>query len=403
MNEPIIQLMGVCKSFNDSPVLSGVDLSIYRGEITTIIGKSGVGKSVLLKHLVGLLEPDAGTILFEGRPLSEMKRRERRALKNRISYVFQGTALFDSMTVFENIALPLTERTSLETEAVRERVRRRMQELDLGDIGGDYPSQLSGGMKKRVALARALVTDPELVLFDEPTTGLDPIRKNAVHSMIADYQKKFEFTGVMVSHDIPDIFYISQRIAMLEGGRILVEGPPDVIQNSSDPAVQEFVRGFERHRDSMTGLVPTMQAVSRYTEAMACLARYQIGFTLVVFSIENLEQINRNFGHVAGQTLIRNFAVRLRQRVRLTDVCSRYGMDKLLLILPGTGIGGAKRLCANLASVLKPADLLNGLYQPDFCFSIRAGFAEAEAGDMVEKSVSDLDLAPDSFYDFKIC
>jgi len=403
MNEPVIQLKGVYKRFNGNQVLRGVDLSIYRGEITTIIGKSGVGKSVLLKHLVGLIEPDSGTILFEGRALSEMAKRDRRAMKRKISYLFQGTALFDSMTVFENIALPLKERTAMKTRTIHKRVEARLDELDLGDIADEYPSQLSGGMKKRVALARALVTDPELVLFDEPTTGLDPIRKNAVHSMIADYQKKFEFTGVMVTHDIPDIFYISQRIAMLHQGRILVQGPPEEIQNSGDPTVQEFIQGFEKHRDSMTGLIPAAQGVKRYNEALACLARYPIGFSVVLFSIENLEQINRTFGHAAGQTLLKNFAVQLQRHIRMTDLCSRHGMDKILLVLPGAGREAAEKLCSKLAAEIVAADLLDGLPRPDFCFSIRAGYAEAEGVGQVDRVMADVDAASDSFYRFKIC
>ena len=244
MKEPFIQFKNVYKKFGDNQVLTGADLSLYKGEITTIIGKSGVGKSVLLKHIIGLIEQDSGSILFEGRPVSEMKKAERKILKRKCSYMFQGTALFDSLTVYENIALPLKETTSLSDKEINRRVRDKMNQLDLHGIDDKYPSQLSGGMKKRVALARALVTDPEIVLFDEPTTGLDPIRKKAVHDMISDYQQKFGFTGVVVSHDIPDIFHISQRVAMLDDGRILFEGSPAQLAQASDPAVKEFIQGL---------------------------------------------------------------------------------------------------------------------------------------------------------------
>jgi len=244
MRELFIQFKNVYKSFGDNHVLNGTDLSIYKGEITTIIGKSGGGKSVLLKHIIGLLEQDSGTILFEGRPVSEMKKAERKILKRKCSYMFQGTALFDSLTIYENIALPLKETTSLSDSEINRRVRDKMEQLDLHEIDEKYPSQLSGGMKKRVALARALVTDPEIVLFDEPTTGLDPIRKKAVHEMISGYQQKFGFTGVVVSHDIPDIFHISQRVAMLNDGRILFEGNPVQLAQASDPAVKEFIQGL---------------------------------------------------------------------------------------------------------------------------------------------------------------
>jgi len=403
MEQPLIQFKGVHKRFGTNHVLQGADLTISRGEITTIIGKSGVGKSVLLKHIIGLMEPDAGTILFQGRPFPEMNKKDRRALKKKFSYMFQGTALFDSMTVFENIALPLKERTSLKADEIEERVQARMQQLDLGDINAEYPSQLSGGMKKRVALARALVTDPEIVLFDEPTTGLDPIRKNAAHSMIADYQKKFGFTGVMVSHDIPDIFYISQKIAMLHEGRISFEGNPEEIQNVSDPFIQEFIQGFEKRHDHLTGMVPQAQGTQRFKEAMSCLQRYQVGFSLVLFTIENLEQINESTGHVAGQTLIKNFADQVRQQLRISDTCARYGMEKIMLILPKANTEQARMVCSKLAKNIKSSDIMKGLPYQDLCFSIRAGFAEAEKDSMLENMLAALDSAPNMFYDFRIC
>jgi phospholipid/cholesterol/gamma-HCH transport system ATP-binding protein len=243
MDEPLIQFNQVCKRFGDNVVLDGVDLSIFQGQVTTIIGKSGIGKSVLLKHIIGLLEPDAGEILFEGRSLSAMTKAERRALKMKFSYMFQGTALFDSMTVYDNVALPLKENRTFAFDEIKGRVGDKLSQLDLIGIEGKYPSQLSGGMKKRVAMARALVTEPRIVLFDEPTTGLDPIRKNAAHRMIAAYQKTFGFTGVMVSHEIPDVFHISQRIAMLDDGRILFQGSPEAIQSSDEPAIRQFIRG----------------------------------------------------------------------------------------------------------------------------------------------------------------
>lgn len=243
MTVPMIQFNQVFKRFGDNAVLKGVDLSIYQGQVTAIIGKSGIGKSVLLKHIIGLLEPDAGEILFQGRAITTMTAGERRALKMKFSYMFQGTALFDSMTVYENVALPLKENGRVPLREIGSRVRDKLAQLDLVGIEDKYPSQLSGGMKKRVAMARALVTDPQIVLFDEPTTGLDPIRKNAAHAMISEYQKAFGFTGVMVSHEIPDVFSISQRIAMLDKGRIIFQGTSTEIQNSNEPAIRQFIRG----------------------------------------------------------------------------------------------------------------------------------------------------------------
>lgn len=259
MREPLIQFKDVYKSFGENHVLTGTNLSIYKGEITTIIGKSGGGKSVLLKHIIGLLEQDSGAILFEGRPVSDMNKAERKALKRKCSYMFQGTALFDSLTIYENIALPLSETTSLADSEINRRVRDKMEQLDLHEIDEKYPSQLSGGMKKRVALARALITDPEIVLFDEPTTGLDPIRKKAVHRMISDYQQKFGFTGVVISHDIPDIFNISQRVAMLNDGRVLFEGSPVQLSQVSDPAVKEFIQGLYINEENTTCVHPEIK------------------------------------------------------------------------------------------------------------------------------------------------
>ncbi|WP_054032289.1 ABC transporter ATP-binding protein [Desulfatitalea tepidiphila] len=244
METPLIEFKDVYKAFDGNAVLKGVNLTILKGQVTAIIGKSGTGKSVLLKHIVGLLQPDSGQVLIDGQPLTGMDRIQQRQLKKRCSYMFQNNALFDSMTIYDNIALPLVERDRLRGESVRQRVQTKMAQLDIVDIERKYPSQLSGGMKKRVAMARALITEPEIVLFDEPTTGLDPIRKKAAYRMITDYQQRFGFTGVLVSHDIPDIFFISHQIAMLDEGQIIFEGGCREIQASQDPVVKEFVGGM---------------------------------------------------------------------------------------------------------------------------------------------------------------
>lgn len=253
MNEPLIRFENVCKRFGDNPVLVDLNLSINRGEITTVIGKSGGGKSVLLKHIIGLITPDSGAIYFDGKTLLARSRREQRALREKFSYMFQDSALFDSMTVYDNIALPLREGTKLSPGTIRDKVTERLEQLDLSGKEAQYPGQLSGGMKKRVALARALVTNPEIVLFDEPTTGLDPIRKQAVHAMISEYQKRFGFTGVVVSHEIPDVFSISQRVAMLSEGRIIFEGSPAEMEKITDPRVLNFlspVNGQDEDQDA---------------------------------------------------------------------------------------------------------------------------------------------------------
>lgn len=398
-----IQFENVYKKFGSSQVLRGVNIGIQRGEITTIIGKSGVGKTVLLKHIVDLIEPDSGRILYQGRPLAKMKRRDRKALKKKFSYMFQGTALFDSMTVLENIALPLKEGTSLPDKEILKRVQDRMKQLDLRELDNIYPSQLSGGMKKRVALARALVTNPDIVLFDEPTTGLDPIRKNAVHSMISDYQKRFGFTGVLVSHDIPDIFYISQRVAFLHDGQIIFEGSPEDIQQNSTPAIQQFIHGLELRRDHLTGLDPQPQGEMRFRAKMARLQRHQTGFSLVLLAVENVDEVNAEMGYIGGQTMLKNFAALVRQNHRIYDTSFRYGLDKIVLLLHTCDIDQARRFSAVLLEKLR--DLGNEIVgtQPhyEFRFSVSVGFAEAREDSSLEDLISTAESGREKFHEFR--
>ena len=385
MKRLLIQLDNVSKRFGENVILDRANLSIYQGEITSIIGKSGVGKSVLLKHIVGLMEPDSGRILFQGQPLAEMKKDDRHRFKKRFSYVFQGTALFDSMSVFDNIALPLRERTSLSERSIQQKVLDKLNQLDLEKITREYPSQISGGMKKRVALARALITDPEIVLFDEPTTGLDPIRKNAVHSMIADYQKRLGFTGVMVSHDIPDIFYISQRCAMIEEGRILIEGSAEDIQQTTNATVQQFIKGLEVRHDVLTGMPPQPQGEERFMEELARLQRHRIAFSVLIFTVRNLDEINEKAGHITGQTVLQNFSAELQNHLRLTDTCYRYGLNKIVAVLTHTDRDQARMTCAKLSREMNMQDIfaIEGLSGMGCTVSV--GFAEVQEEKSLDK------------------
>jgi len=403
MNQPLIQFENVSKKFGQLIVLKEANLSIYQGEVTTVIGKSGEGKSVLLKHIIGLMQPDSGQVLFKGRLLSEMSKRERKTLKKKFSYMFQNNALFDSMTVFENIALPLKEGNSVSEAEISNLVHDKMRQLDLHEIDNKYPSQLSGGMRKRVALARALITDPEIVLFDEPTTGLDPIRKNAVHSMISDYQKKFGFTALLVSHEIPDIFYISQRIVMLQDGRILFQGSSEEVQQSSDPEVLEFIRGLESRHDSLTGMSPQPQGEKRFRQEMARLHRHQVAFSLILFTMENLDEVNEKAGHLEGQTLLRNFATELQSHLRVTDTCSRYGLNQIMAVLPNTDMEQARMTCAKLARQMKIREMLETEIEPGFCFRVSAGFAEAEKESDLERILASAESMQNVVYDFRVC
>jgi len=240
----MIDIVDLCRSFNGQVVLDGVNLTVPAGKITVIIGKSGVGKSVLLKHVIGLMTPDRGAVYIDGVNLTQARGRSLKALKEKFAFLFQGGALFDSLTVFENVAFPLREKTRLSEGDIQTRVRERLAQVALrAEVENKYPEELSGGMKKRVALARALVMQPKIILFDEPVTGLDPPMTNAVFHLITKTQEESGYTALLVSHDIPDIFAIADFVAMLHGGRIIAHGPPADIQQSSDPLVQRFIRG----------------------------------------------------------------------------------------------------------------------------------------------------------------
>jgi len=404
MNEILIQLRDVSKRFGANQVLDGVNLDIHRGEVTTIIGKSGVGKSVLLKHMIGLLEPDTGQVLFEGRPLTAMKRQERKALKSKFSYVFQGTALFDSMTVGENIALPLRERGSTPEAAIADRVRQKLEQLDLQGLDDKYPSQLSGGMQKRVALARALVTDPEIVLFDEPTTGLDPIRKNAVHSMISDYQKKFGFTGVIVSHDIPDVFYISQQVAFINQGRIIFQGSPKNIQEISDPEIQQFIRTQESACEHMPGLAPYSLGEKRYMEEMARLNRHLVDFSVGVLIIENLDELGTKAEFRSFHTVFTQYAAYVQETINITDYVARYGLYESLLLLSHTNLEQAGMFSARLGRELRERtdQIMDQRPEPDISFAISLGVVEAYPGAELTDLLAEAESRREVLYEYRV-
>jgi phospholipid/cholesterol/gamma-HCH transport system ATP-binding protein len=402
MKPPLIQFENVSKRFDTLEVLRGVELSVFQGEVTAIIGKSGEGKSVLLKHMIGLMLPDAGEIFFNGRPLSKMKRSETNRLWEKFSYVFQDAALFDFMTVGDNIAFPLQQGTSLPKTDMRKRVQDKLQLFELQEFQDKYPSQISGGMKRRVALARALVTDPEVVLLDEPTTGLDPIRTNAVYSMIVDFQKNFGFTAVMISHQIPDIFYFSNRIAMLDEGRIRFEGTPEEILHFPDPTVQQFIQGLERPRDALTGMATPVQAEKKVQEKLVHLQRHRIVFSVVMFTVENLAVINEKVGHVAGQTILKNFAAQIKQRLDIADSSSRYSLDRILVVLHNADIDDARTFATRLARELKVENLIPGKKDADLCVRISAGYAQAEEDSLIKEVLAKAESKDNLYYEIEL-
>ncbi|KAF0216667.1 MAG: putative ABC transport system ATP-binding [Geobacteraceae bacterium] len=239
----MIKLENVTKSFDGQVVLDRLNLHVPHGKITAVIGPSGEGKSVLLKHMIGLLRPSSGQVIVDGEDISRMGRSQLNRVREKFGMLFQGAALFDSMTVFENVAFPMEEKTRLSRAEIGKRVHEALEQVGLKGVDRKYPDELSGGMKKRVGLARALLLNPRIILFDEPTTGLDPIICRAIHQLIKDSHARFGFTAVVISHEIPEIFDISDRVAMLHRGKILEVGTPEEIQRSEHPAVRQFITG----------------------------------------------------------------------------------------------------------------------------------------------------------------
>jgi phospholipid/cholesterol/gamma-HCH transport system ATP-binding protein len=236
----ILEVHGLRKRFGEHLVLDSVNLVVPRGGIFSVFGKSGAGKSVLLKCLAGLLTPDAGEVRFEKGALNGARRR--------CSYLFQANALFDSLTALENVALPLEQTSRLNRREIERTARAALKNLGLEKFADHFPAQLSGGMQKRLALARALVMRPELVLFDEPTAGLDPLARDAVFGMIVQYRQQFDFTALVVTHDVPEALSASDRVALLENGRICFEGTPAEFAASDDCIVQSW-RQYSRGPD----------------------------------------------------------------------------------------------------------------------------------------------------------
>ncbi len=241
--DAIIRLIDVTKSFNGVKVLDNLNLDVRKGEVLVIMGPSGVGKTVLLKHLIGLLRPDQGKVIVGGEDITTLKGDDINRIREKFAFLFQWGALFDSMTVLENVAFPLRERTRLSNKEIIERSLDVLAHVGLKGSEDKWPDELSGGMKKRVALARALVMEPDIVLFDEPTTGLDPVICSSIHQLIAKSHERFNFTGVIISHEVPGIFEIADRIAMLFDGKIIEIGTPEDIISSENRAVQQFIKG----------------------------------------------------------------------------------------------------------------------------------------------------------------
>jgi phospholipid/cholesterol/gamma-HCH transport system ATP-binding protein len=349
MTGPLIEFKEVTKRFGDLTVLDRVNLSIFEGEITTVIGKSGVGKSVLLKHIIGLLEPDEGCILFKGQPVTRMNRKHRDAFMGQISYMFQNNALFDSMTVYDNIAMPLRYERSRKRD-IHERVMEQLRRTELEDAKDKFPAELSGGMQKRVALARALITRPNIVLFDEPTTGQDPIRKNAILGMIAKYQRQYRFTAVLISHDLPDVSFISNRILAIYEGKVIFQGTPEMFDDFDHPFRREFIRSLESLEEELNGLYSRAHFKFRYQMELHPNHQPET-FAVAVFCLQEMDDIIDKLGHLTCQNLIQNMVAFINRHFsEIGAFSTRYDIDRYVTVMPYSEQSEAAQMIQSFAA-----------------------------------------------------
>jgi phospholipid/cholesterol/gamma-HCH transport system ATP-binding protein len=245
-NETMIRLEHLRKRFKTQQVLADVNLEIKKGETMVVIGRSGQGKSVILKHIMGLLQPDGGRVMVNNEEISSPRKVELYRIRKKLGMLFQGAALFDSMDVGENIAFPLREHSSLSEKEIADIVIEKLEMVGLRNIERKMPSELSGGMKKRVGLARVIAMNPEVILYDEPTTGLDPITSDTINDLILEMQEKLKVTSIVVTHDMVSAYKVADRIAMLHEGSVIFTGTPNQLKSSRDPRVQQFIRGQKK-------------------------------------------------------------------------------------------------------------------------------------------------------------
>lgn len=242
----MIEIKDLHKNFGGKLVLQGVNLDIHDGETIVIIGRSGCGKSVLLKHIMSIMEPDSGKILIDGTDLFSLSSREQDQFRLSLGMLFQGAALFDSLSVGENVGFSLSEHTNLPSEVIRAKVAEKLALVGLSGIENIMPGELSGGMKKRVGLARAICNEPKIILYDEPTTGLDPINADVINDLILRMQERLKVTSIVVTHDMTSAYKVANRIAMLYEGKIIGAGTPDEIKNTTNPILRQFITGSAR-------------------------------------------------------------------------------------------------------------------------------------------------------------
>ena len=267
----MIEIKNLSKAFDDHQVLDHVNLTINTGETMVVMGRSGCGKSVLLKHIIGLLKPDEGTVFIDGADLSQLSGLELDKLRLKFGMLFQGAALFDSMTIYENVAFPLLEHTTMTSEIIRQRVQECLQLVGLEKVDELSPAELSGGMRKRAGLARALAMNPEIVLYDEPTTGIDPIMGDIINGLIVALRDRLKVTSVVVTHDMRSAYKVADRMAMLYNGKIVEVGTPEEIRHSNSALVQQFIKG-EAIGPIQEGL-PDRRVLSRWSMRRGVILR----------------------------------------------------------------------------------------------------------------------------------
>jgi len=395
LETPLIEFRDVTKRFGDKTVLEGVNLKIYEGEVTTIIGLSGSGKSVLLKHIIGLLTPDEGVILFRGEPVAGLKRGRRDTGRARISYMFQDNALFDSMTVYDNVALPLLEKTRMRRAEVDERVMVRIRQMELEEAAGKYPSELSGGMQKRAAMARALVTDPQIVLFDEPTAGQDPVRKNAILSMIAQYKRKFGFTAVLVSHEIPDVYFISNRILALYDRTIVFQGTPEELEEFEHPFQAEFIKSLEVLEEELTGLYSRRQF--KILHRIHLMHRDEGDtYSLVVFTLESLDDVGARSGYEVASEAIRSTGKLIEKHFGpIGGFSTRHRPCEFVTVLPSSNMEEAESMLSDFVEDFQEQGLPGGAAGAGRSgaegfveFGVLAGIAEGRPVDDMDEVIA---------------
>jgi phospholipid/cholesterol/gamma-HCH transport system ATP-binding protein len=366
-------------------VLDQVDLQIYDGHVTTIIGKSGTGKSVLLKHIIGLLAPTEGTVLFRGKAIRDMDRKEFDAFRRQFSYCFQNNALFDSLTVFGNIAMPLEQTTTMRKKEIEAKVVEKTQQLEIAEFLDKYPSELSGGMQKRVALARALVTDPKIVLFDEPTTGQDPIRKNAILSMIAQNQKRFGFTTIMISHEIPDVFFISNRILILYDGKIVFQGTYNELDGLNHPMVDEYIKSLQSFEDEFMGGDSENGGLDLFAPGVKGVEEKEV-MTVAIFSIDDLDELFNRLEANRADEIIESLAEYVNRHFGEVGISYQLARNVFAAILNHTDMNAANALLDRFAIELREHGLgsahatSGGVMDSEKCFgfTVRAGLVEGD-------------------------